>query len=63
MTSNDGNESDMYEVVPDMEQYAQDNITQYTSLADFENGFTTGDATTRRPRSQPYPLSCMAPRM
>lgn len=23
-----------------------DNITQYTSLADFENGFTTGDATT-----------------
>ena len=39
MTSNDGNESDMYEVVPDMEQYAQDNITQYTDICEKDKQF------------------------
>ena len=39
MTSNDGNESDMYEVVPDMEQYAQDNISQYTDICEKDKQF------------------------
>ena len=39
MTTNDGNESDMYEVVPDMEQYAQDNITQYTDICEKDKQF------------------------
>ena len=37
--SNDGNESDMYEVVPDMEQYAQDNISQYTDICEKDKQF------------------------
>ena len=36
---NDGNEADMYEVVPDMEQYAQDNITQYTDICEKDKQF------------------------
>ena len=39
MNSNDGNESDMYEVVPDMEQYAQDNISQYTDICEKDKQF------------------------
>ena len=39
MTSNEGNESDMYEVVPDMEQYAQDNISQYTDICEKDKQF------------------------
>ena len=39
MTSSDGNESDMYEVVPDMEQYAQDNISQYTDICEKDKQF------------------------
>ena len=34
MNIDDGNEADMYEVVPDMEQYAQDNITQYIDICE-----------------------------
>ena len=34
MNIDDGNEEDMYEVVPDMEQYAQDNITQYIDICE-----------------------------
>jgi hypothetical protein len=37
MNIDDGNEADMYEVVPDMEQYAQDNITQYNRQIDDDN--------------------------
>ena len=39
MTNNEGNESDMYEVVPDMEQYAQDNISQYTDICEKDKQF------------------------
>ena len=39
MDINDGNESDMYEIVPDMEQYAQDNITQYTDICEKDKQF------------------------
>ena len=35
----DGNEADMYEVVPDMEQYSQDNITQYTDICEKDKQF------------------------
>ena len=34
MNIDDGNEANMYEVVPDMEQYAQDNITQYIDICE-----------------------------
>ena len=34
MDSDDGNEADMYEIVPDMDQYSQDNITQYTDICE-----------------------------
>ena len=39
MNDNDGNEADMYEIVPDMEQYAQDNITQYTDICEKDKQF------------------------
>ena len=39
MNIDDGNEADMYEVVPDMEQYAQDNITQYTDICEKDKQF------------------------
>ena len=39
MGIDDGNEADMYEVVPDMEQYAQDNITQYTDICEKDKQF------------------------
>ena len=39
MNIDDGNESDMYEVVPDMEQYSQDNITQYTDICEKDKQF------------------------
>ena len=39
MSIDDGNEADMYEVVPDMEQYAQDNITQYTDICEKDKQF------------------------
>ena len=39
MDIDDGNEADMYEVVPDMEQYAQDNITQYTDICEKDKQF------------------------
>ena len=39
MDINDGNEEDMYEVVPDMDQYAQDNINQYTDISDNDKQF------------------------
>ncbi len=39
MNIDDGNESDMYEVIPDMEQYAQDNITQYTDICEKDKQF------------------------
>ena len=39
MTEEDGNEEDMYEIVPDMEQYAQDNIMQYTDIHDKDKQF------------------------
>ena len=32
MNIDDGNEADLYEIYPDMEQYAQDNISQYTDI-------------------------------
>ena len=34
MNIDDGNEADMYEVVPDMEQYAEDNINQYIDICE-----------------------------
>ena len=39
MNIDDGNEADMYEIVPDMEQYAQDNITQYTDICEKDKQF------------------------
>ena len=39
MNDDDGNEADMYEIVPDMEQYAQDNITQYTDICEKDKQF------------------------
>ena len=39
MNVDDGNEADMYEVVPDMEQYSQDNITQYTDICEKDKQF------------------------
>ena len=36
---NDGDESDMYEVIPDMEQYANDNISQYTDICEKDKQF------------------------
>ena len=39
MNIDDGNEADMYEVVPDMEQYAQDNISQYTDICEKDKQF------------------------
>jgi len=39
MSLEDGNESDLYEVVPDMEQYAQDNIAQYTDICEQDKQF------------------------
>ena len=39
MSIDDGNEADMYEIVPDMEQYAQDNITQYTDICEKDKQF------------------------
>ena len=39
MDIDDGNEADMYEVVPDMEEYAQDNITQYTDICEKDKQF------------------------
>ena len=39
MNVDDGNEADMYEVVPDMEQYSQDNITQYIDISDKDKLF------------------------
>lgn len=39
MDSDDGNEADMYEIVPDMEQYSQDNITQYTDICENDKHF------------------------
>ena len=39
MNIDDGNEADMYEVVPDMEQYSQDNITQYTDICEKDKQF------------------------
>ena len=39
MDIDDGNEADMYEVVPDMEQYAQDNISQYTDIYEKDKQF------------------------
>ena len=34
MNIDDGNEADMYEVVPDMEEYSQDNISQYIDICE-----------------------------
>lgn len=39
MSIDDGNEADMYEIVPDMEQYAQDNIAQYTDICEKDKQF------------------------
>ena len=39
MNIDDGNEADMYEVYPDMEQYAQDNISQYTDIYEKDKQF------------------------
>ena len=39
MTIEDGNEDDMYEIVPDMEQYAQDNINQYIDICEKDKEF------------------------
>ena len=39
MSIDDGNEADMYEIVPDMEQYANDNITQYTDICEKDKQF------------------------
>ena len=39
MNIDDGNEADMYEVYPDMEQYAQDNISQYTDIYEKDKKF------------------------
>lgn len=39
MNVDDGNEADMYEVIPDMEQYSQDNITQYTDICEKDKQF------------------------
>ena len=39
MDIDDGNEADMYEVIPDMEQYAQDNISQYTDICEKDKQF------------------------
>ncbi len=39
MNIDDGNEADMYEVIPDMEQYSQDNITQYTDICEKDKQF------------------------
>ena len=39
MNVDDGNEADMYEFVPDMEQYSQDNITQYTDICEKDKQF------------------------
>lgn len=39
MDIDDGNEADMYEVAPDMEQYAQDNISQYTDIYEKDKQF------------------------
>ena len=39
MDIDDGNEANMYEVVPDMEQYAQDNISQYTDIYEKDKQF------------------------
>ena len=39
MNIDDGNEADMYEIVPGMEQYAQDNITQYTDICEKDKQF------------------------
>ena len=39
MTPDDGDEANMYEVVPDMEQYAEDNINQYTDICEKDKEF------------------------
>ena len=39
ITTKDGDEEDLYEVVPDLDQYAQDNITQYIDISEKDKQF------------------------
>ena len=39
MNLEDGNEEDMYEIIPDMDQNAQDNISQYTDISETDKHF------------------------
>ena len=39
MNPDDGDEADMYEIVPDMEHYAEANINQYTDICEKDKEF------------------------